>query len=98
VFLDETAVNTKMVRLSGHCLRGERLVGRVPQGHWKTLTFVAALRHNGMTATFVIDGPMNGNAFLAYVKQCLVPTLERKDIVILDNLGGPQGCGNPPSD
>jgi len=59
VFLDETAVNTKMVRLSGRCPRGERLVGRVPHGHWKTLTFVAGLRHNGMTAPFVIDGSMN---------------------------------------
>lgn len=93
VFLDETAVNTKMVRLSGRCLRGARLVGRVPQGHWKTLTFVAALRHNGMTAPFVLDGPMNGNAFLAYVKQCLVPTLKRKDIVILDNLGAHKVAG-----
>jgi len=86
VFLDETAVNTKMVRLSGRCPRGERLVGCVPQGHWKTLTFVAGLRHDGMTAPLVIDGPMNGPTFLAYVEQCLVPTLKRKDIVIMDNL------------
>jgi transposase len=86
VFLDETAVNTKMVRLSGRCPRGERLVGCVPQGHWKTLTFVAGLRHNGMTAPFVIDGPMNGPTFLAYVEQCLAPTLNRGDIVIMDNL------------
>jgi transposase len=93
VFLDETAVNTKMVRLSGRCLRGARLVGRVPQGHWKTLTFVAALRHNGMTAPFVLDGPMNGNAFLAYVRQFLVPTLKRKDIVIMDNLGAHKVAG-----
>lgn len=86
VFLDETAVNTKMVRLSGRCPRGERLVGRVPHGHWKTLTFVAGLRDNGMTAPCVIDGSMNGPTFLAYVEQCLVPTLKRKDIVIMDNL------------
>jgi len=86
VFIDETAANTKMVRLSGRCPRGERLVGRVPHGHWKTITFVAALRHNGITAPFVVDGSMTGEAFLAYVEQCLVPTLKRKDIVIMDNL------------
>jgi transposase len=86
VFIDETAANTKMVRLSGRCPRGERLVGRVPHGHWKTITFVAGLRHNGITAPFVLDGPMNGESFLAYVEQCLVPTLKRKDIVIMDNL------------
>jgi transposase len=86
VFLDETAVNTKMVRLSGRCPRGERLVGCVPHGHWKTLTFVAGLRHNGMTAPFVIEGAMNGRAFLTYVERCLVPTLKRKDVVIMDNL------------
>jgi hypothetical protein len=60
VFIDETAANTKMVRLSGRCPRGERLVGRVPHGHWKTITFVAALRHNGLTAPFVLDGSMTG--------------------------------------
>jgi hypothetical protein len=65
VFVDETAANTKMVRLSG----------RVPQGHWKTITFVAALRRNCMRAPCTIDGSMNGAKFLAYVKQCLAPTL-----------------------
>src|SRR5674476_1625958 len=58
VFIDETAANTKMVRLSGRCPRGERLVGRVPHGHWETITFVAALRHNGITAPLVLDGAM----------------------------------------
>jgi transposase len=86
VFIDETAANTKMVRLNGRCPRGERLVGRVPHGHWKTITFVAALRHNGITAPFLLDGSMTGEAFLAYVEQCLAPTLKRKDIVIIDNL------------
>lgn len=86
VFIDETAANTKMVRLSGRCPRGERLVGRVPHGHWKTITFVAALRHNGITAPFVLDGSMTGEVFLAYVEQYLAPTLKRKDIVIMDNL------------
>ena len=60
VFVDETAANTKMVRLSGRCPRGERLIGRVPQGHWKTITFVAALRRNGMRAPCTVDGSMNG--------------------------------------
>src|SRR6476659_2464462 len=69
VFVDETAANTKMVRLSGRCPRGERLIGRVPQGHWKTITFVAALRRNGMRAC-TVDGSMNGAKFLAYVEQC----------------------------
>jgi transposase len=86
VFIDETAANTKMVRLSGRCPRGERLVGRVPHGHWKTITFVAALRNNGITAPLVLDGSMTGETFLAYVEQCLAPTLMRKDIVIMDNL------------
>ncbi len=86
VFIDETAANTKMVRLSGRCPRGERLVGRVPHGHWKTITFVAALRRNGLTAPLVIDGSMTGELFLAYVEQCLAPTLKRKEIVVMDNL------------
>lgn len=86
VFIDETAANTKMVRLSGRCPRGERLVGCVPQGHWKTLTFVAGLRRNGMTAPCVIDGSMSGKTFLAYVEQSLAPALKRKDIVVMDNL------------
>jgi len=86
VFIDETAANTKMVRLSGRCPRGERLVGRVPHGHWKTVTFVGALRCNGMTAPLVVDGAMTGPTFLCYVEQCLAPTLKRKDIVVMDNL------------
>src|SRR5438034_7074057 len=86
VFIDETAANTKMVRLNGRCRRGERLVGRVPQGHWKTITFVGALRHDGMTAPRVIDGAMRGKTFLAYVEQRLAPTLKRKDTVMMDSL------------
>jgi transposase len=62
------------------------LVGRVPHGHWKTITFVAGQRCNGMTAPFVVEGPMNGKIFQTYVERCLVPTLPRKDIVIMDNL------------
>ena len=86
VFVDETAANTKMVRLSGRCPRGERLIGRVPQGHWKTITFVAALRRNGMRAPCTVDGSMNGAKFLAYVEQFLAPTLKPGDLVIMDNL------------
>src|SRR5262249_28263212 len=93
VFVDETAANTKMVRLSGRCPRGERLIGRVPQGHWKTITFVAALRRNGMRAPCTVDGSMNGAKFLAYVKQCLAPTLKRKDIVVIDNLPAHKAAG-----
>src|SRR5271168_820775 len=86
VFIDETAANTKMARLNGRCARGERLVGRVPHGHWKTITFVGALRCNGMTAPLVVDGAMTGPTFLSYVEQCLAPTLKRNDTVVMDNL------------
>ena len=86
VFIDETAVSTNMVRLRGRAPRGVRLIGHVPLGTWKTITFVAALRHNKMTAPMVVDGPMTGEMFLAYVEQCLVPTLKRNDIVVMDNL------------
>jgi hypothetical protein len=86
VFIDETATTTNMVRLRGRCLRGERLVASVPHGHWKTITSVAGLRHDGIIAPFVIDGAMNGPTFLAYVEQCLAPTLGRRDTVIRDNL------------
>lgn len=86
VFIDETAVTTNMVRLRGRCSRGERLISHVPQGEWKTITFVAALRHNKMTAPMVLDGPINGAAFVAYIDQCLAPTLKRGDIVVIDNL------------
>jgi len=86
VFIDETAVNTSMARLYGRAPRGVRLVDHVPQGAWKTITYVSALRHDKMVAPMVIDGPMNGDIFLAYVEQCLVPTLRQNDIVVLDNL------------
>ena len=85
VFIDETSANTKMVRLYGRCVRGERLVDVEPQGHWKTITFVAALRHNKMIAPMVVDGAMTGEMFLAYVERCLVPVLRPNDIVVMDN-------------
>ena len=85
VFIDETAVSTNMVRLRGRAARGVRVIGTVPLGAWETITFVAALRHNKITAPMVLEGAMTGEMFLAYVKQCLVPTLRRNDIVAMDN-------------
>ncbi len=86
VFIDETGTSTNMARLRGRCRRGQRLRGRVPHGHWKTITFVAGLRWNGITAPLVTDEPMNGEIFRAYVEQSLAPTLSPGDIVIADNL------------
>ncbi|HJX21763.1 MAG TPA: IS630 family transposase [Steroidobacteraceae bacterium] len=86
VFIDETAVTTKMVRHYGRSPRGERLVAKVPHGHWKTLTLIAALRIDGLTAPYVVDGAMDGPSFLAYVEQVLAPTLRKGDIVLMDNL------------
>ena len=75
-----------MVRLNGWSPRGERLVGDVPMGQWETVTFIAGLRQTGIVAPMVIKGAMNGEAFLAYIEQCLVPTLQRRDIVVVDNV------------
>jgi len=86
VFIDETAVTTKMVWLWGRGPRGVELIGRAPCGKWETITFVAALRHNKMVAPMVVEGAMNAETFLAYVEQCLVPTLTRGDIVVMDNV------------
>jgi hypothetical protein len=82
VFIDETAVTTKMVRHYGRCPRGDRLVAKVPHGHWKTLTLVAALRIDGVTAPYVIDGAMDGATFLAYVEQ--VAAIKRGDDAIAE--------------
>lgn len=86
VFIDESGASTKMTRLYGRCARGKRLVCAVPHGHWKTTTFLGALRHDGITAPCVVDGPINGETFLAWVEQLLVPTLRQGDIVVMDNL------------
>ena len=91
VFIDETWAKTNMTRTHGRCARGQRLVAKVPHGHWKTLTFLAALRHDAITAPFVLDGPINGDWFLAYVEQVLVPTLKPGDVVVMDNLGSHKG-------
>ncbi len=86
VFIDETGASTKMARRYGRAVKGERCRAPLPHGHWKTTTFVGALRHDRMTAPMVLDGPMNGAAFQAYVEQVLAPTLRPGDIVVLDNL------------
>ena len=86
VFIDETSASTNMTRRYGRGTRGERLVCKIPNGHWKTSTFIAALRHNRVTAPLLLDGAMNGQSFLAYVEQILAPTLKRGDIVVMDNV------------
>ena len=91
VFIDETWASTNMARLRGRAPRGERLRAGIPHGHWRTTTFVAGLRLTGMVAPMVLDGPINGHAFQAYVDQVLVPELRPGDIVIMDNLGSHKG-------
>jgi transposase len=86
VFLDETGTTTKMTRLRGRCLKGQRLLSKAPFGHWKTQTFIAGLRCDALTAPFVIDAPMNRRIFETYVETQLAPTLQPGDIVIMDNL------------
>lgn len=91
VFIDETWAKDNMTRTHGRCARGRRLVGKVPHGRWRTMTFLAALKHDQIAAPCVIDGPINAHSFLAYVEQLLVPTLKPGDIVIMDNLGSHKG-------
>jgi transposase len=91
VFIDETWAKTNMTRTHGRCARGKRLVAKAPHGRWRTLTFLAALRSDRITAPCVFDGPINGRSFLAYVEQLLVPTLKAGDIVVMDNLGSHKG-------
>jgi transposase len=91
VFIDETWTKTNMTRLHGWAPRGRRLVDKVPHGHWKTSTFLAALRNDRIDAPCLFDGPINGERFLAYVEQFLVPTLKPNDIVVVDNLGSHKG-------
>lgn len=93
VFIDETSTKTNMTRLRGRAPKGQRLVAAVPWGHWKTSTFIGALRCDGLTAPSVFDGAINGDAFLAYVEQVLVPTLGKGDVVIMDNLGSHKAKG-----
>ena len=93
VFIDETGTNTAMARRYGRARRGERLVAAVPHGHWKTTTFVAGLRQGAIIAPCVIDKPMNGVIFKAYVEQMLAPSLSPGDIVIMDNLSSHKVMG-----
>ena len=86
VFVDESGANTKMTRLRGRALGGQRLVARIPHGHYQTSTLISGIRLNGPCAPWLFDGPMNGEMFLAWVTQGLVPTLQKGDLVILDNL------------
>ena len=86
VFIDETGTNTKMTRARGRCEKGRRLRSKAPFGHWKTQTFVAGLRCGALIAPWVIDGPMDRTIFETYVRTQLAPTLQKSDVVILDNL------------
>src|SRR5262252_6391750 len=91
VFIDETWAKTNMTRLCGWAPRGRKLLAKAPQGRWRTLTFLAALRHDRIDAPCVIDGPINGESFLSYVEQILVKVLKPGDVVIIDNLGSHKG-------
>jgi transposase len=91
VFIDETWTKTNMAPLRGWAPRGMRLTAKVPHGHWKTTTFLAALRHDRIVAPWVLDGPIDGESFQIYVERVLLPTLKHGDIVIMDNLGSHKG-------
>ena len=93
VFLDETGAATNMIRRYGWGPRSERLVDTAPHGHWRTTTFIAGLRSTGLVAPLVLDGPMTGEAFLAYVGRFLAPTLSKGDVVVLDNLAAHKVAG-----
>ena len=93
VFIDETWTKTNMAPLRGWAPRGQRLKAKVPHGHWRTMTFLAALRHDRVEAPWLLDGPINGETFRLYVDKVLVPTLRQGDIVVMDNLGSPQEQG-----
>jgi len=91
VFIDETWASTNMARTRGRAPRGQRLRAAVPHGHWKTTTFVAGLRQDGIVAPFVLDGPINRHAFETYVARVLVPELRPGDLVVMDNLSSHKG-------
>lgn len=91
VFIDETWTRTNMAPLRGWAPRGNRLIGKVPDGRWRTMTFLAALRHDRITAPWLLEGPIDGESFATYVEKVLLPTLRQGDIVIMDNLGSHRG-------
>ena len=93
MFIDETGTNTQMSRRYGRCAKKRRLIGKAPWGQWKTTTFVAALRSKGLTAPMVLDGPINGESFRAWVQQSLLPTLRPSDVVVMDNLAAHKVSG-----
>ena len=93
IFIDETGANTKMARLRGWSAKGGRCRAAIPHGHWRTTTFTAGLRLSGMAAPMLLDGPMHGAAFLAYVEHVLVPDLAVGDIVVMDNLASHKVAG-----
>jgi len=86
VFLDETWTKTNMTRTRGRAPAGQRVIDYAPGGHWNTTTFLAGLRKDALVAPLVVDGPINGEIFLAWIKQHLAPTLKKGDIVLMDNL------------
>jgi len=92
-FIDETSLKTNMAKTTGWAPRGQRLVDHAPFGHWRTQTFIGALRHDRLDAPWVIDGAMNGELFDLYVETQLVPTLRPGDVVILDNLSSHKSPG-----
>jgi transposase len=91
IFIDETWIKTNMTRLRGRALKGQRLVEKVPHGHWKTTTLIAALDQQGMRCSMTLDGPVNRDAFEAFVQQVLCPSLKVGDIVVMDNLSSHKG-------
>ncbi len=91
VFIDETWAKTNMTRLRGRSTRGQRLVAKVPHGHWKTTTLIAALGHGGMRCATTVDGAVNRDVFEAFVEQVLAPTLSGGDVVVMDNLSSHKG-------
>ena len=93
IFLDETWAKTNMTRLRGRAPRGERLIEKVPHGHWKTTTLIAALDHQGMRCATTVDGAVNGELFTAFIQQVLVPTLRPGEIVVMDNLSAHKVAG-----
>jgi transposase len=86
IFIDETWAKTNMTRLRGRCMRGERLVAKTPHGHWNTTTLIGALGIDGVRCSTVVDGPVNGDIFQAFIDQVLCPTLQPGDVVVMDNL------------
>ena len=91
LFIDETWIKTNMTRLRGRSPRGQRLVEKVPHGHWKTTTVIAALDHASIRCSMTLDGPINRDAFEAFVQQVLCPALRPDDIVVMDNLSSHKG-------